>query len=240
MTTDNLDTRLADTNKLIRKLGSESAHSVLAKPKMALAIAQARVDGIIGDNDGEAVYTVYLEGRKNVLSKSSLGAGEDDSTSFKANVSKNTQIIKAAGLPGVDFLDTMTKATAERENLVKAGEKVKPMFDAYVDLARAQIKEPTVKLEVDAITGIVRKKEAAEKEIVDKLIAAYKTARKLGDDFPCKPMADVVDAYKKAIEEAGGEVPPVGEEEKKAAEVTAFLAARGMTAVIAKPAPVTP
>jgi hypothetical protein len=235
MSNENLDTRLSDTNKLIRKLGSESAHSVLAKPKMALAIAQARVDGIIGDGDGEAMYNVYLEGRKNVLSKSTIGAGEDDSTSLKANVSKNTQIIKAAGLPGVDFIDTMTKATSERESLAKSGEKVKPMFDAYVDLARAQLKEPTVALSDEAITGIVRKKEAAEKEIVDKLIAAYKNARKLGDEFPCGPMADVVDAYKKAIEEAGGEVPAVTKEEKEAANVTAFLAKHGMTAVLAQP-----
>ncbi len=236
MTDTNLDTRLTDTNKLIRKLGTQSANSAIAKPMAAIAIAQARADGILTDDSGEACYAVYLEGRKQVLSKNALGAGEDDSTSFKANVSKFTQIIKAAGLvaTGIDFIDVINTATNERENLAKSGEKVKPAFDAYVDLARAQLKEPTVQLTEEQITGIVRKKEAAEKDLVDKLIAAYKTARKLGDDFPCKPMADVVEGYKHAIEEAGGEVPPVGKEEKAAAEVTQFLASRGM---VATPAP---
>jgi hypothetical protein len=240
MTDTNLDTRLNDTNKLIRKLGTQSASSALAKPMAAITIAQARADGILTDDSGEACYTVYLEGRKSILSKNALGAGEDDSTSFKANVSKFTQILKATGLvaAGIDFVDVINTATNERENLAKSGEKVKPAFDAYVDLARAQLKEPTVQLTEEQITAIVRKKESAEKEIVDKLIAAYKTARKLGDEFPCGPMADVVDGYKKAIEEAGGEVPAIGKEEKQAAEVTAFLASRGMVAAL-KPAAVT-
>ncbi len=240
MSATNLDTRLTDTNKAIRKFGVESAGSTLAKPKAALTIADARANGILTDNDGEACYSVYLEGRKTVLSKNNLGAGEDDSTSFKANVSKFTQVIKAAGLPNVDFVGTMAKATDMRAAQAVAGEKVKPMFDAYVDLARSQLKEPTVALSDDAITSIVRKKEAATKEIVDKLIDAYKRAHKLADEFPCQPMTDVIAAYGKAITEAGGDVPAVTDEEKDAAKVTAFLVGRGMTEVqIAKMLKVT-
>lgn len=225
------DTRFADLNKVVKSLGAKSAFSALAKPQMALAIVQARADGVIGDDDGAKTYDTYIEGRRGVLAKSQLGAGSEDGGSYKANVSKNTQLLKAAGLTvsGVDFVDVLTRATSIRETLVKADEKVKPTYDAYVDLARAQLKVPTAALDDDAITEVVRKKEAAEKELVDKLIAAYKTARKLQEDFPCQPMADAVAGYADAITEAGGEVPAITKEEKKAAEAMAFLASRGMT-----------
>lgn len=224
------DTRFADLTKAVRKLGAESANSALAKPKMALSIVQARIDGVIGDDDGAKTYDIYIEGRRGVLSKSALGAGSEDGGSYKANVSKNTQLIKAAGLivGGVDFGDVMTKATKLREDLIRADEKVKPTYDAYVDLARAQLKTPTAQLDDDAIAEVIRKKEAAEKDLIDKLVAAYKTARKLQDDFGVQPMADVVAAYADAIVEAGGEVPPITKEEKKAHEAMAFLAKLGM------------
>lgn len=233
MTTATLanDTRLADLNKAVKKLGAESANSALAKPKMALSIVQARIDGVIGDDDGGKTYDVYLEGRRGVLSKSALGAGSEDAGgSYKANVSKNTQLLKAAGLivAGIDFGDVLTRATKLREDLIASDEKVKPPYDAYVDLARAQLKTPTVQLGDDAITDIVRKKEAAEKDMIDKLVAAYKTARKLQEDLPTPAMESVVAGYADAIVEAGGEVPPITKEEKKAAEAMAFLASRGM------------
>lgn len=226
------DTRFADLTKIVKKLGAESANSALAKPKMALSIVQARIDGVIGDDDGAKTYDIYLEGRRATLEKSSsLGAGTEDAGSYKANVSKNTQLLKAGGLiaAGVDFGEVLTQATRVRESLVKIGDKVKPTYDAYVDLARAQLKSPTAQLDEDTITEVVRKKEAAEKELVDKLVAAYKVARKLQDDFPCQPMEAAVAAYADAITEAGGDIPAITKEEKKEAAAMAFLASRGVT-----------
>ncbi len=225
------DTRLADLNKLVKTLGTKSANSALAKPQMALAIVQARADGVIGDDDGAKTYDTYLEGRRSVLAKSTLGAGAEDGGSYKANVSKNTQLLKAAGLPGIDFPEVLTRSTSLRADLVANDEKVKAPFDAYVDLARAQLKQPGEVLSDDEITGVIRKKEAAEKELVDKLIAAYKTARKLQDDFNVQAMSDVVASYADAITEAGGEVPAVTKEEKEAAKATAFLVSRGFKIV---------
>lgn len=218
------DTRLTDLNKTVRALGTQSANSALAKPKMALAIVQARMDGVIDDNAGEATYNTYMEGRRKVLSTSLLGSGAEDGGSQKANVSKNTQLLKAAGLitAGIDFAEVLSRATQIRDDAFKADEKVKPTFEAYVDIARAQLKAPTAALTDDELSVIVRKPAKAEKELVDKLISAYKTARKLQDDFAIPAMAEVCDGYAKAIEEAGGEVPAVGDEEKATAEVMNF------------------
>lgn len=230
------DTRLADTNKLLKKLGAESANSALAKPKMALAIAQARADGVIDDNAGAATYDTYLEGRKSVLAKSTLGSGTEDGGSYKANVSKNTQIIKAAGLiaAGVDFVDVLERGTAERDNQAKAGEKVKPAFEAYVDLARAQLKDPTVALSDDAISDVVRKKEAAEKDLIAKLVDDYKRMYKRADEVATNlggGAADAIDeavkAIGEAISEAGGEVPAMTKGAKAEAEAMAFLTKMG-------------
>lgn len=227
------DTRLAETNENLRKLGRMSASSALAKPQMALAIAKARADGILTDADGEATYEEYLKGRRDALKKNIIGAGaEDDGGSHKANVSKNTQILKAAGLAsaGIDFVDVMTRATTIRADLVKAGEKVKAMFEVYVDCARAQLKDTSAALTDEAITVIAKKKERAEKELVDKLVDLYKRAHKLAEEFDVQSMRDTVDDLKSAIVEAGGEVPAITKEEKAAAEATAFLAKQGFTA----------
>lgn len=222
------DTRLADANKLLRKLGAESAHSALAKPKMALAIVQARADGVIDDDAGAATYDTYLEGRRSVLSKSQLGAGAEDSGgSYKANVSKNTQLLKAAALPDVDFVDVLTRATAIRDSLITSGEKCKPVFDAYVDLARAQIKSPDASLDADEIVGIVRKKEAAEKDAIAKLVDTYKRVYKQAEEYKLEPLLAAVQSIGEAIAELGGEVPAISEEEKEHASAMAYIARMG-------------
>jgi len=222
------DTRLADANKLLRKLGVESAHSALAKPKMALAIVQARADGVIDDDAGASTYDTYLEGRRSVLAKSQLGAGaEDAGGSYKSNVSKNTQLIKAAALPDVDFVDILTRATAIREGLIKADEKCKPVFDAYVDLARAQIKQPDTSLGDDEITEVVRKKEAAEKDAIAKLVDTYKRVYKQAEEYKLEPLLAAVQSVGEAIAELGGEVPAMTKEEKERVSAMAYIARMG-------------
>lgn len=230
------DTRLADANKLLRKLGAESAHSALAKPKMALAIVQARADGVIDDDAGASTYDTYLEGRRSVLAKSQLGAGaEDAGGSYKANVSKNTQLLKAAGLiaAGVDFVDVLTRATSIREGLVKADEKCKPVFDAYVDLARAQIKQPDAALNDDDITEVVRKKEAAEKDAIAKLVDTYKRVYKQAEEYKLEPLLAAVQSVGEAIAELGGEVPAMTKDEKEHAAAMAYMTKMGFTVQVA-------
>lgn len=224
------DTRLADLNEVVKALGSKSADSVLAKPQMALAIVYARADGVIGDDAGPSTYDTYLEGRRSVLANSTMGAGIDDG-GYKANVSKNTQLIRAAGLPGIEFPNVLTRSTGLRAALVANDEKCKPPFDAYVDLARAQLKSPGEKLSDQEIIAVILKKDAAEKGLIDKLIAAYKVARNLNEAFNVQSMSDVVAAYEDAIAEAGGEVPAITKDEKDAAKAMAFLASKGLRAV---------
>ncbi len=227
------DTRLADLTKTVKALGTKSAHSALAKPQMALAVAQARADGVIDDDAGASTYEVYLEGRRSVLGKNQLGAGAEDGGSHKVNVSKNTQIIKAAGLisAGVDFVDVMTRSVALRETLLGSNEKVKPTFDGFVDLARAQLKSPTAALTDDEIISVVRKKEAAAKDLVDKLIDTYKRLYKHNEEFPCQSLEDAIANMATTISEAGGEVPPMTKEEKEAASAMAYMERMGFKVV---------
>lgn len=229
------DTRLADTNKLIRKLGTESANSALAKPKMALAIVQARIDGVLTDDDGESTYNTYLEGRRAVLAKSAIGTGAEDGGSLKANISKNTQLLKAAGLvaAGIDFAEVLETATAERDTLAKAGEKVKPAFDAYVDCARAQLKSPEAQLTTDAIIAAVKRAEAAEKDDIAKLCDTYKRLWKQADEMKIPVLSDAAANVAQAISDLGGEVPPMTKEEKEAASAMAFIRKMGFKIEVA-------
>lgn len=245
MTTDTSDLtndkRAADLDKLVRKLGQESASSAVARPKMGLAIARARAEGVIGDDDAAKTYDTYLEGRTAALGKSPLAVGTSDNGSYKANVSKNARIIKAAALAttGVDFVGVLERATTIRADMVanEPDTPVKPTFDAYVDLAREQLKQPEAALTDDTIRSVIRKPEAKEKDLIAKLVDDYKRMSKRaeaaaedGAEAVSDALAPAIEAIAAAIEAAGGEV-PLSKEEQKAAEAMSFLASRGYTLV---------
>jgi len=225
------DTRLRDFNKQLLELGKVSAEGgVLAKPTMALAIVKAATDNIIGEADAEKTYDRYLEGRTSILTNAKklavggIGAGDDiaSANSRKANVSKNLQLIKAAViLKGNDttFHDVLTTAAKLREDILTENNKaeVKPVFDVFVDCARAQ-KKSEVPLTDDEIRGEIYKPEAAEKSDLDRIIGLYKSARKLAEEIRSTGLDNAVVELIGAITTLGGDVPPVTDAEKEAAK----------------------
>ena len=212
----------------LRTLGKDSIGSELSKPKMALTICRAAADGIISEADAPATYEKYLEGRSKGIAGNALLAGNDSTPgSIKANVSKNLQLIKLGNLPRIDGPKLLDDVIDARTAAVNGDIKVKPAFDALVDAARAQLGQPGTPLTPEQIDGVIRKKESAAKEAIDKLIDAYKRVYKLHDELPSKALEDAVHSLADAIRDAGGEVPAMTKEGKKEQEALAFLQSRG-------------
>jgi len=236
------DTRLKEFNAKLTKLGETSASGQLTKPYMALELAIAVHEGILDETGVKAAYMVYLSGRAKGFANTKqvgLAAGETDAdkdeNSIKVNVSKNLQIAKAAGLPilrkgPTSFHDVLANVTRIRDAMLGAGEKVKPAFDCYVEVAREQIKlKDAVLDDEEAIKEECRKVETATKDALGKLMDDYKRMwTRAEKDLPDNPfLPGIVAAIADAIVHEGGKIPAMTDDEKKAEKARETLAALG-------------
>lgn len=216
-TMTNRETVLASLDAEMAKLGGQSVN--IARPKLALTLVSAAARGDIDESDVEARYDAYLAGRTKAQAKSDLAKGVDDGNGKKANVSKCRQLVRCAMLPEIDAVDLMDRAVTVRGNLIGGDDPVKAPFDAFVDVARAQIANPDAPLTDEQIEQAVRKPEKSEKSELEKLIGLYKSAKSLDDKLPGNVAFDrALDALAEAITEEGGQVPAVTKAEKEAAK----------------------
>lgn len=208
--------------KRLYKLGKQSIAGDTARPDFGLAILQEAVAGRKGEDDAAALYQLYLNGRLDAMGGKVTAAGNDgDAGAVKQQVSKARQILKMGALPAIDPEMVMDRAMNERKEVAATGAKVKAAYDAMVDVARAQIKQPDEELTAEQLRAIVSKPEPRSKDDLEKLVDAYKAAAKMHEVFASSHTETAVNALADAIVEAGGEVPPTSKQDK---EVAAFLA----------------
>jgi hypothetical protein len=218
------DTRLADLNKQLAALGKESVNT--AKPKLALVAARAAQERVITEDDAKATFDQYLAAQAKAAAANSLAAGGGDSNpdSYKSNLSKHRQCIRVGALPNVDGVDVLNRAIEIRARLVEAGQKVKATYQAIVDAASKQCKQPDNALSDDDLTDIVRKveKDEADDSLLNDLIGTYKTLAKRLDrahtDAPnvVPSVEAALNSIGDAIKALDGELPAVTKEEKQA------------------------
>lgn len=227
---NNLAPMLKDLNKLLKSLGADSIKSTLAKPRMAIAICRAAADGVIGEDDAEATYNAYLDGRRAETGKNTMAEGHADGKP-KSNISKNMKIIQLGLLPKVDGPALLERVNDLRVNAIRTGGddlKVKPTFDCFVDAARAQLAQPNEELTDEQINGIVIKPEGKENTLLDNLIADHKRLNKRLEELPSAAIENAIRCIEDAMCEInGGKLPPLSKEDKKAEEAMAFLRKMG-------------
>lgn len=231
------DTRFEDALKQASKLGAMSVMSALAKPNLAIEMVRGVVDNFI---DTEEKYEQHLDSyfasRAKATAKNTLTQGlkEDNEASMKSQRSKQRQIYEMALLPAIDPVALLNEVTDRRTALIAGDVKVKPAYDAYVDVARAQKKQPLEQLTGDILDKIITKPEAGEKDIIAKLVDEYKRTYKLAEKM-AEDMLDTThieaarDALSDAISALDGEVPSMTKESKKDDEMVGFLMAKGYT-----------
>jgi hypothetical protein len=211
----------------LRKYGQAEALGSASRPTAAVRLVDAAFDGLIGEGDAESVYGEYQAGMVSVGKRNALTA---NASSEKVQVSKFRQFIKVGMLPGVDARDVMARAGKVIEDLKKAEVKMYAPFDALLNVARKQMETPEIALTDEQIQALVSKPEPKDKELLDKLIAAYKSTYKVNEEAKMPSTAAAVQALADAISEAGGDVPPMTKAEKEHAAFMAQAAKYGFTA----------
>jgi hypothetical protein len=215
------DMRKSDLMATVRQLGREAAMGKDSKMKLALHMARAARDGVIGEDDVEEFYDAYL------TSESKKAIHEHSAAGKTANRSKVRVIVKAASVPALDFPATLETVVEVRESFRQSETKMHAAFDCAVNAARKQLEQPDRDLDRDQVEAICTKPEPEEKDLVAKLCAEYKKLYSLTEKANETQNASAphieasMHAIGDAIVEAGGELPPVTKKQK---ELVAFAA----------------
>jgi hypothetical protein len=169
------DTALQEFMADSRELGRELAAGKDALPKWAMKVAQAAANGVLSDvkdADGhDDVARAYIDLMKAASKKA---VHEHTPAGLKANISKARQIKHAAEKPTCDFIGTLNKTFEKRQDMIAAGEKVKPAYSAYVDAARTQLVQDD-DLTNDQIESVIRK-AGPEEPTVEKMLGKIEKA----------------------------------------------------------------
>lgn len=227
------DTRFEDAIKRARALGTESVKGEASKPNHALELVRGIVDDVFDTQEKiDQHFDAYMDSRAKAISKNPLLQGNPGSD--KAQRSKQKQIAEMAKLPAIDAVELLAEVNDRRAALIAGEVKVKPTYDAYVDVARAQLKQPLEQLAGEALDKIIAKPEAKDKDLVTKLAEEYKRIYKLGEKM-ADDMIDTThieaarDAIADAITALDGEVPSMSKADKKDDEMIGFLLSKGYT-----------
>lgn len=160
------DKRMSDLMKQVRTFGADSGAGRDSLPKLAHAVVKAAADGVIDldfkDKDGkdaaELIYATYVAG------ESKKAVHEHTTGGKKANESKLRQLIGMGAMTSIDAVEVMQDAFDVREKLKSEGEKVKPAYVFYIDVARAQ-RDTLEQLDSDALGDICLKAGPKAKDV---------------------------------------------------------------------------
>lgn len=200
--------------KEARKLGGEKAVGDDSMAKLFIRLVRAANEGVIdqvkdkhgnGIDDARAIYTEFSAMR----SKKAIHERTDGG--FKAQVSKLRAAVKLGEMTTCDPPDVIDRAQRLLSAAVKAGDKVKAAYAAYIDVARAQIASDQ-DLSDGEITSCIRKKDAEEPSLEKYLAGEVKKMEKVitGEaGFKCQDQR-LLDAFDKVKELYGDVVRDTG------------------------------
>lgn len=232
------DTRFEDLIKRARALGTESVKGEASKPNHALELVRGIVDGVLDTQDKiDEHFDVYMDSRTKAISKNPLLQG--NANSDKAQRSKQKQVAEMAKLPAIDAVELLAEVNDRRAALIAGEVKVKPAYDAYVDVARAQLKQPLEQITGEALDKIISKAEPKEKDTLAKLAEeykrVYKIAEKMAEDMlDTSHIENARDAIADAIVALDGDIPAMTKASKKEDEMIGFLMSKGYSKADAK------
>lgn len=181
------DTRLEEFEAFVKKQGEAAAMGDEALPNLAIGFVRAVSDQVVDlakDANGDGASARYFkkysafEGKKKYHDRSQ--------GSQKAQVSKFTQLEKAASNPKFDFVDVLNRGVLIRQQAIKDGIDVKSPFPAYVDLAREQNKVDDDLTDDVIYSTVIKNDTEKEKTTVGQLKKAQKIIEDViaGEKYP--------------------------------------------------------
>ena len=231
----NSEAFLKELKNDLKALGASGAKGEGSRPMMGLAVCQGAFDGYVKDTHAEELYGSYVVAAAKVAAANPFvtSAGKDVAhSSAKQQISKVRTLIKLGMLPTIKGPDLMRRTVDMIKNIsVDPDVKTLSPFDGMLAVARKQIEDPANALTEEEIAGIVIKAEAAEKDTLEKLCAAYKSLVKLDKDLNLPGTAAAADSIADQIKDLGGELPPISKKEKDEASFMQAAKARGFVSM---------
>lgn len=227
------DTRFEDALKKAAKLGAESVKGEASKPNHALELVRNIVDDVFDTQEKiDAHFEAYMAARTKAKASNPLLQGNPDSD--KAQRSKQKQIAEMAKLPAIDAVELLNEVNDRRAMLIDGEAKVKPAYDSYVDVARAQLKQPLEQLTGEALDAIIKKPEKKDTDTLAKLAEEYRRVYRINERMAeemldCTHIEAAVSAIADAITALDGEVPAMTKADKKDEEMIGFLMKKGVS-----------
>lgn len=220
---DNSATRLDAILGKMALLGKAEAIGKGSRRDAGIALTEAAYAGDIDEDDAEALYDKYQLESAKLSQKKHLTGATDNPKSRTAQISKFRAFIKLGAMPDpVDGREVLARAVVIAEQLASAGTKVLSDFEALRTVCVAQGNKPTAPLTDEELVAAVSKPEAGDKDLLAKLVAAYKTAYKINTEAQMQETQDIVDSIATAIRAIDEEAVPAMTKEEKAE--MAFLA----------------
>lgn len=214
---DNSEGRLDKILGKMALLGKAEAVGEGSRRDAGIALTEAAYSGDIDEDDAEACYDKYQLESAKMAQKKHLTGGTDNPKSRTAQISKFRAFIKLGAMPDpVDGREVLARAVAISEQLHSAGTKVLSDFEALRTVCVAQGAKPTAPLTDEEIAAAVSKKEQGEKDLLAKLVAAYKSAYKINAEANMPETQDIVDSIATAIRAIDEEAVPAMTKEEKA------------------------
>jgi hypothetical protein len=200
--------------RTVNSLGGDAAKGQDALPKLARAVTEASLNGLVSDgytdakgmplNKNDAGADKHINHIYRAYKKAEGKAASNKNTASEgAQISKLNQFVKLGKLPNISPCEVLDRARDIRNKVAETNPgKVKSAYAYFVDVARKQIKENEDDLDDATLEGIAftsdsddtaedtpakRKTNAAEK-----LMNAYKTIDKAGEMLRPEPDTDGV------------------------------------------------
>lgn len=177
------DTRRDDLIAVAKELGSNEGAGVNSRPELAMKVVEYARVGAIGTDDTKDVWREFLAARaarKGDNRSREDATDRDPQKSFKAQVSKLNQFVRAGALTGVDFGEVLGRAKSYIDaNPALSGST----FDNMVTIARTQLSKDhkDAPLTDDQIKEALAPKPSEDKTELDYLKGVAKELEKIHD-----------------------------------------------------------
>lgn len=214
---DNSVTRLDKILAEMEAKGKAEAVGEGSRRDAAIALTHAAYAGDIDEDDAEVCYDAYQTALAKVVERKHLAGVGDNVKSRTAQISKFRAFIKIGMMPEpIDGREVLARATLIAKQIALAGNKVMSPFEALRTVCVAQVAQPDAPLTDEQISAAVSKNEPAEKDLLAKLVAAYRTAYKINTDAGMQETQDIVDSIATAIRTIDEDAVPAMTKEEKA------------------------
>lgn len=198
------DTRFSDFMKEVRKFGAASGSGKNSLPALAHSVVRAAADGVIdltakhkaGEkliDDAAKIYDEYV--------KSESNKAMFNHSAITQQASKLRQLVSMGCMTAIDPVEVMNDAAtawdAVREEASKGGDKVKPAYHFFIDVAREQLKLNDTQLESDELKELAKKAPPADRDAEKILKGVLKALENLisGEKGPKDQSQEVIDAH---------------------------------------------